>query len=93
VLDQERVLDDSAHRWADSVRGVRPDILEQMRGGKLQEREKLQRDITTLEANLPSGAGRESIERQLETLRNNVYYLDRSIGYLEEVQRSQEESR
>ncbi len=93
VIDQERVLDDSARRWADSVRGVRPDILKQMHGGKLQEREKLQRDIATMEANLPSGPGREAIERQLETLRNNLYYLDRSIGYLEEVQRSQEVSR
>jgi len=90
VIDPRRVLDDSARRWADSVRGVRPDILEQMRLGKLQERERVQKDIVALEESLRGNQGAEALPRRLETLQNNLYYLDRSIAYLEKVQ---EESR
>lgn len=90
VIDPQRVLDDSARRWADSVRGVRPDILEQMRLGKMQERERVQKDIAALEESLRENQGDEALSRRLETLQNNLYYLDRSIAYLEKVQ---EESR
>jgi len=86
TLDPRRVLDESARRWADSVRGVRPEILEQMRQGKLQERERLQKEMAGIEESLRARPGNEAVSRQLESVQNNLYYLDRSIAYLEQVQ-------
>jgi len=90
VLDQRRVLEDSARRWADSVRRVRPEILEQMRLGKMQERERLQEQMAALQKELRNMPANAALARRLETLQNNFYYLDRSIAYLENIQ---EESR
>ena len=90
LLDPHRVLDDSARRWADSVRSVRPEILEQMRLGKMQERERLQEQMVGLLEEIRNMPANAALPRRLETLQNNLYYLDRSIDYLENIQ---EESR
>jgi len=90
LLDPHRVLDDSARRWADSVRSVRPEILEQMRLGKMQERERLQGQMAGLQEELRNMPANAALARRLETLQNNLHYLDRSIAYLENIQ---EESR
>ena len=86
ALEPHVVLDDSARRWADSVRGVRPEILEQMRLGKMQERERLQREMTGIGESLLANPKNDALLRQLESIQNNLFYLDRSITYLQEIE-------
>jgi hypothetical protein len=86
ALDPHVVLDDSARRWADSVRGVRPEILEQMRLGKMQERERLQQDMRKVGEGLLANPGNAALQKQLESIQNNLFYLDRSMTYLQDIE-------
>jgi hypothetical protein len=67
------------------VRGVRPDILDQMREGKRLERERILREIDAAEAAARENPGDRLRMRKLQALKDDLYYLEQSIDQLETV--------
>jgi hypothetical protein len=85
TADRRQALTQAARRWAQSVRGVRPDILDQMREGKRLERERILREIDAAEAAVRENPGDRLRMRKLQALKDDLYYLEQSIDQLETV--------